>query len=181
MNTSMQDGRRLSRAVEKAVKSEQTKAMPRRTIVFASLLLGAAAAAGAQTPDFVKRLNEATTLKCEFTLMATGTWAKTGEPSSESKPVKLVLGFDQISTDDGTANVSGSFGAPYIIARFSGGYLHFMQVGSSGFLYTTTVFDKVARPGRLRAVHTRHEYTEVSLPGYTSRPEQYYGDCEVGF
>ena len=23
------------------------------------------------------------------------------------------------------------------------------------------------------------EYTDVSLPGFTSRPEQYYGDCEV--
>jgi len=28
-------------------------------------------------------------------------------------------------------------------------------------------------------VHARHEYTEVSLPGYTSRPEQYYGECEA--
>ena len=26
---------------------------------------------------------------------------------------------------------------------------------------------------------TRHEFTEVSLPGYTSSPEQYYGDCQV--
>ncbi len=146
-----------------------------------ALLLIAAVPAGAQTPDLGKRLVEAVTLKCEFTLMATGTWAKTGETSSESKPAKLVLGFEQISTDDGTANVTGSFGAPHIIARFSGGYLHFMQMGSAGFLYTTTVFDKIARPGRLRAAHSRHEYTEVSLPGYTSRPEQYYGDCEVGF
>jgi len=28
-------------------------------------------------------------------------------------------------------------------------------------------------------VHTRHEYTEVRLPGFTSRPEQYYGECEI--
>ncbi len=33
--------------------------------------------------------------------------------------------------------------------------------------------------GKLKAVHTRHEYTEVSLPGYTSRPEQYYGECDA--
>ena len=63
--------------------------------------------------------------------------------------------------------------------QLQGGYLHFMQVGLNGFLYTTTVFDKVSKPGRLRAVHTRHEYTEINLPGYTSRPQQYYGDCEV--
>jgi hypothetical protein len=41
------------------------------------------------------------------------------------------------------------------------------------------VFDKETRAGRLQAVHTRHEYTAVSLPGFTSRPEQYYGDCEA--
>ena len=35
--------------------------------------------------------------------------------------------------------------------------------------------------GKLRAVHTRHEYTEVSLPGFTSRPEQYYGDCTASY
>jgi len=35
--------------------------------------------------------------------------------------------------------------------------------------------------GKLRAVHTRHEYTEVSLPGFTSRPEQYYGDCTPSY
>jgi hypothetical protein len=27
------------------------------------------------------------------------------------------------------------------------------------------------------AVHTRHEYTDISLPGFTSRPEMYIGDC----
>ena len=30
------------------------------------------------------------------------------------------------------------------------------------------------------AVHTRHEYTDVLLIGFTSRPEQYYGDCAIG-
>jgi hypothetical protein len=28
-------------------------------------------------------------------------------------------------------------------------------------------------------MHSRHEYTDVSLPGYTSSPEQYYGECEI--
>jgi hypothetical protein len=32
----------------------------------------------------------------------------------------------------------------------------------------------------MRAVHTRHEYTMISLPGFTSRPEQYYGECAIG-
>jgi hypothetical protein len=57
--------------------------------------------------------------------------------------------------------------------------LHFMQVTSPGALYTTTVFDQVSRPGKLKAVHTRHEWQAFALPGYSSRPEQYYGECEV--
>jgi hypothetical protein len=48
-----------------------------------------------------------------------------------------------------------------------------------GALYVTTVFNTESRPGKLQAVHTRHEYTPVSVPGFTSRPEQYYGDCDV--
>jgi hypothetical protein len=29
------------------------------------------------------------------------------------------------------------------------------------------------------AVHTRHEYTDTRLVGFTSRPELYIGDCAV--
>ena len=49
-----------------------------------------------------------------------------------------------------------------------------------GALFTTTVFNWETRDGKLMAVHTRHEYTDVSEPGLTLRPEQYYGECEVG-
>jgi hypothetical protein len=31
----------------------------------------------------------------------------------------------------------------------------------------------------LQAVHTRHENTLIALPGFTSKPEQYYGHCEI--
>ena len=71
------------------------------------------------------------------------------------------------------------FGASYIVVRFAEGYLHFMQTLSSGPLYLTTILAEPSREGRLKAVHTRHEYTQVSLPGYTSRPESYLGDCSV--
>lgn len=142
------------------------------------LLFQAGSTPRAQTP--AQSLSTAKTLKCQFVLLATGTWAKSGESQAEIKPAALTLGFEEIDVQDGTAEVSGSFGAPYIIVRYAGGYLHFMQVGSSGFLYATTVFDKASRPGRLKAVHTRHEYTEASVPGYTSKPEQYYGECQIG-
>ena len=60
------------------------------------------------------------------------------------------------------------------------GTLHLVQAFREGPLYVTTVFPKETRGGRLQAAHTRHEYTLVSMPGYTSRPEQYIGECELG-
>ncbi len=54
-----------------------------------------------------------------------------------------------------------------------------MQMQSAGPLYTTTVLAKETRDGRLMAIQTRHEYTDISLPGFTSRPEMYLGDCAV--
>ena len=154
----------------------------RRTGGIVAVLIGyGGIAIQAQSPDPKNALRTAKVLKCEFTLQATGTWTDPGEPQADVRMTKLSLGFDSIDTDNGTADVTGTYGAPYIVVRLAGGYLHFMQVGAIGYLHTTTVFDKVARSGRLKAVHTRHEYTDVSVPGYyTSRPEQYYGDCEIG-
>ena len=54
-----------------------------------------------------------------------------------------------------------------------------MQSFRDGPLYVTTVIARPAGGGKWLAVHTRHEYTDVSLPGYTSRPEQYYGSCTL--
>ena len=121
-------------------------------------------------------------LTCVFPIYATGTWTKE-EPQAAVKPAKLSLRFDSIDTQDGTADLIGGFPggiAPsHIIARLSERSLHLLAIDTSAALYVTTVFDKDRRGGKLKAVHTRHEYTEVSLPGYTSRPEQYYGECEV--
>jgi hypothetical protein len=124
------------------------------------------------------RLAQAKTLKCTFTVMATGTW-KGGAAQTESRPMTLSIGFDAINLDEGTARVIGAFGPSEIIVRIAYGTLHFVQSFREGPLYVTTIFPKETREGRLQAVHTRHEYTEVSLPGFTSRPEQYYGDCAL--
>lgn len=121
------------------------------------------------------------TLRCRFARLATGTWID-GTPAVEVKPSNLSVAFDSIDAAGGTADAIGPFGPVHITVRLSGTTLHFMQMDTGGALYLTTVFapgrDKLPE-GRLRAVHTRHEYTEVSLPGFTSRPEQYYGDCVV--
>jgi hypothetical protein len=122
-------------------------------------------------------------LKCTFTLLATGTWNK-DVPSAQVTPATLSMEFDAIDTQEGTANVvdvsAASAGAPHITVRLLGDNLHFLAMNSSGSVYLTTVFwDREGRAaGRYKAVHTRHEFTQIRLASYTSRPEQYYGLCE---
>ena len=122
------------------------------------------------------RLSKAKSLTCEFTAMSRGTWMK-GEPQVETMPVKLTIAFVKIDADEGTADAIGVFGPSEIVVRLANRTLHLMQSFREGPLYTTTVWPKETRNGNLQAVHTRHEFTEVSLPGFTSRPEQYYGEC----
>jgi cytochrome c1 len=122
-------------------------------------------------------------LKCAFTLMATGTWDK-GVPSADVTPAILSMEFDAIDTQEGTANVTdvstSAAGAPHITVRLLGDSLHFLAMNISGSVYLTTVFaDRESRAGaKFKAVHTRHEFTQIRLTGWTSRPEQYYGQCE---
>jgi hypothetical protein len=124
------------------------------------------------------RLAAATTLRCSSPLLATGDWTN-GEPQAESKPAKLSFTFSGVDAQDGTAEADLGYGPSHIIVRLAEGSLHFIQVGSAGPVYLTTVFDQESRAGKLKAVHTRHEYTPVKVAGFTSRPEQYYGECEV--
>ena len=138
----------------------------------------------AQAPAGVS-LSQIQRLKCGFTLMAIGTWENDGTPSAEVKPATLSMQFDAIDTQEGTANVVDvstiSAGAPHIIVRLLGDNLHFLAMNSSGSVYMTTVFsDRDSRAGgKLKAVHTRHEFTQIRLASFTSRPEQYYGYCEA--
>ena len=125
------------------------------------------------------RLADVTSLTCSFSVISTGDWVD-GEPSVEQDSSTLSFRFVEIDTDGATANAVGPFGPSHIITRQSGEYLHFMQLFNVGPLYTTTVIDRETRDGKLKAVHTRHEFTDVRLTGFTSRPEQYIGECEIG-
>ena len=142
------------------------------------LLFGVVAPAAAQPPDRRATLAAAKTAKCDFTLYTLGGW-KAGEPQAEIKPATLSFRFEGIDADDGTARVVGPFGPSDIIVRLAMDNLHFMQSFREGPVYLTTIIARLARDGRWLAVHTRHEYTDVSLAGYTSRPEQYYGSCTL--
>jgi hypothetical protein len=150
-----------------------------RFLTMGALCMFVASSSAALGQNAQARLAEAKSLKCVFQIVATASWTN-GEPRPEIKPTKLSFGFDKIDSDEGTARMIGTFGPSEIVVRLSTGSLHFMQAFREGPLYTTTVFPRETRNGNLQAVHSRHEYTEVSLPGFTSRPEQYYGECAIG-
>jgi hypothetical protein len=63
--------------------------------------------------------------------------------------------------------------------RYSHGYLHLMQMSDAGPLYITTVLATQTANGRFKAMHTRHEWSPAIVPGFTSRPEMYVGDCAL--
>ena len=153
------------------------------SIIVGFVILGVQVAQAQAPPP--PSLESVRRLKCSFTLKALGTWDKDLTPALEELPAKLSMVFDAIDTQDGTANVidvtAPDAGAPHITVRVLANNLHFLAMNVSGSVYLTTVFaDRDSRTtGNFKAVHTRHEYTATRLTGWTSRPEQYYGHCEV--
>ncbi len=125
------------------------------------------------------RIDAAKSLRCTFRQTAIGNWNKDGAPGATLKPSTLLLLYESIDPDSGTAVLRNGAMRSEVTARLAEGYLHLMQSFRSGALYTTTVFDRDAKGGPFKAVHSRHEYFTVPLPGATSSPEQYYGECEV--
>ena len=149
--------------------------------ILASLALAATLfAVPARSQDAAKgKLATAKTIKCTFPLIVVGTW-NGDQAKAEIKPSRLVLQFEDVNTDEGTARMEGALGGTYdITVRYAGGYLHFIQSFLDGPLYTTTILEKQTPGGKLKAMHSRHEHTDVALPGFTSSPEQYYGECEI--
>ena len=125
------------------------------------------------------RIANAKSLRCSFPRHAVGTWGKDGAPDATVQATPLTLRFDSIDPDSGTAQLRSGTVSTEVTVRLAEGYLHLMQSFRTGPLYITTVFDVGDKTGKLKAVHSRHEYFAVALPGATSSPEQYYGDCEI--
>jgi hypothetical protein len=146
-------------------------------LVFASTTAGSTAVYGQQNTA-EERLVAAKALECKFTTMATGTW-RDGQAQMEIKAASLTIAFQAIDSDEGSARAVGAFGPSDITVKLSSGTLHFLQSFREGPLYVTTVFSRETKNGNLQAVHTRHEYTVVTVPGFTSRPEQYFGECSI--
>lgn len=143
-----------------------------------ALIAGHIGDASAQARDLQQRLSAATRIDCTFTAVATGTW-EDDAASAAVEPVELEASFFDIRASEGTAEAEGPFGATFIVVRYARDYLHFLQMSDAGPLHLTTVLAQESADGRMKAVHTRHEYSPIELPGYTSRPEMYVGDCAV--
>ena len=144
----------------------------------AGVLLLASLNAFAQGPP-ESRLASAKSIKCTFPLISNGSWTGDGQPEAVTNRSSLVVEFSEVNTDEGSARLEGGFGVYDIVVRLASGYLHFIQAFRDGPLYTTTVFEKTSSGTRLKAVHSRHEILDRPLTGYTSNPEQYYGECEI--
>jgi len=158
--------------------------MPIMKLWFGTILVTALVTAGlspsvpAQNRELQLRLRNATRIDCSFSQVATGDW-NDEMPEFRAEQAEFTAAFFDIDVESSTAEAEGRFGASYIVVRYAEGYLHFMQTLNSGPLYFTTILAQASTDGRFMAVHTRHEYTQVSLPGFTSRPEMYLGDCTV--
>lgn len=122
---------------------------------------------------------KATGLRCSFSSQTKADWRADGSADISTGKGALTLRFEGIDTDAGTAELRTGSMTSELIVRASEGYLNFLQVFRTGPIYTTTVFDAGSRGGRFKAVHSRHEYLAPPLPGATSTPEQYYGECEI--
>jgi len=135
---------------------------------------------GADAPSLTlyERLEGTTALECRFTVMSAGSW-EGATPKTEVTAKELNLTYENVNVDEGTADANSQFGDFYVAVRYTTGYLHLMQMFRSGPLYTTTVLARETADGRMMAIHARHEYTPTSVPGFTSRPEMYLGDCAV--
>ena len=151
-----------------------------RTAVALCLTLACANAVHAQTTE-KNPLAQVKSLKCRFSIYASGSWSKTQEPQAQVRqPEQLSLEIDEIDTDSGSGRVTGTAGPADVTALLTLSSLHFMERSVTGTLNITTVFAGDPDAKTFRAVHARHDYLPMSLPGFQSEPSvsQHYGVCE---
>ena len=152
-----------------------------RTRTALALLLTFSAAAAAQTPtaEPPNPLTLLKRLKCRFPVATSAVW-KGGEPQALIKMQELLFEINAIDVQDGTAEYVGTAGKSYVTAVLSGWSLYFVE-NSIGQLNVTTVFSQEASAKKLKAVHSRHGYLQMTVGRFTAEPSvsQNYGECEV--
>jgi len=118
-------------------------------------------------------------LKCRFPTASAAAW-KSGDPQVQIKTQELLFEITNIDVQDGTAEYQGTAGRAFVTAVLSGWSLYFVE-NSVGQLNVTTVFAQEASPKRLKAVHSRHGYLQMTVGKFIAEPSvsQNYGDCEM--
>jgi hypothetical protein len=149
-----------------------------RTIAGFALTLVPALALG-QTADPPNPLATVKSLRCRFPVATSAAW-KDGQPVAQTKTQELLLSVDEIDVQDGTAEVRGTAGRAFVSAVLSGWSLYFVE-NAVGQLNVTTVFAQEASPKKLKAVHSRHGYLQMSIGRFIAEPavSQNYGECEI--
>src|SRR5262252_10720791 len=112
-------------------------------ITIASALLVLPHSLDAQSP-----LATARSIKCTFSLIASST-LRDEPPKAEVKPANLVLEFEGVNADEGSARLKAGVGNYDIVVRYTQAYLHFIQSFRDGPLYVTTILDQKTRAGKL--------------------------------
>jgi hypothetical protein len=118
-------------------------------------------------------------LKCRFPVATAAVW-KAGEVQAQVKTQELLFDINAIDVQDGTAEYLGTAGRAYVTAVLSGWSLYFVE-NAVGQLNVTTVFAQESSPKKLKAVHSRHGYLQMTVGRFISEPSvsQNYGECEV--
>ena len=118
-------------------------------------------------------------LKCRFPVATSAAW-KAGEAQAQIKTQELLFEITAIDVQDGTAEYLGTAGRAYVTAVLSGWSLYFVE-NAVGQLNVTTVFAQEASPKKLKAVHSRHGYLQMTVGRFISEPSvsQNYGECEI--
>lgn len=133
----------------------------------------------AQFNPLQDHLEAVTRLECRFSALGSAAW-EADAADIEVSESDLEVVFFEIDTEEGSAEVEGEYGGvSYIVVRYSEGYLHLMQMFRAGPLYVTSVIAQETTDGKMMAVHNRVEYSSIALPGFTSTPESYIGECAV--
>ena len=107
-------------------------------------------------------------LKCRFPTASAAAW-KSGDPQVQLKTQELLFEINNIDVQDGTAEFIGTAGRAYVTAVLSGWSLYFVE-NSVGQLNVTTVFAQEASPKRLKAVHSRHGYLQMTVGKFIAEP-----------
>lgn len=148
-----------------------------------ALLVGSLASAAvlgqAQPAEPPNPLAALKRLKCRFPVATSAVW-KGGEAQAQLRTQELLFDINAIDVQDGTAEYLGTAGRAYVTAVLSGWSLYFVE-NAVGQLNVTTVFAQEASPKKLKAVHSRHGYLQMTVGRFIAEPSvsQNYGECEV--